>query len=78
MIADPKTETAARVQAFLNVELYKAVFEKYRRFSLPGKTGLEGARCNRSVCHPNKQIKRDKPSYVRRNRLASSLMEKIA
>jgi hypothetical protein len=41
MVADPKTEAAARVEAFLSVELYKAIFEKYRRFTLPGSKGLE-------------------------------------
>ncbi len=41
MIADPKTEPAARAEAFLSVELYKAIFEKYRKFTLPGTSGLE-------------------------------------
>lgn len=41
MITDPKTEAAARAQAFLSVPLYKAIFEKYRRFTLPGSAGLE-------------------------------------
>lgn len=41
MLTDPKTEAAARVQAFLSVPLYKAIYEKYRRFTLPGSAGLE-------------------------------------
>jgi hypothetical protein len=41
MITDPKTEAAARAEAFLSVELYKAIYEKYRKFALPGPTGLE-------------------------------------
>ena len=41
LITDPKTEASARAQAFLAVPLYKAIFEKYRRFTLPENAGLE-------------------------------------
>ena len=40
-IADPATELQARADAFLSVELYKTLYEKYRNFTLPGPKGLE-------------------------------------
>jgi len=42
LIADPKTEAQARADAFLNVELYKKLFDKYRGYALPGAKGIEG------------------------------------
>lgn len=40
-ICDPLTEKQARVDAFLSVELYKAVYEKFRGATLPPPMGLE-------------------------------------
>jgi hypothetical protein len=40
-LADPQTEAAAKVEAFLGVELYGAVFERFRGRTLPGDAGLE-------------------------------------
>jgi hypothetical protein len=42
-ISDPGMEKAARVQAFLNVPLYRALFEKFKSVTLPPAGGLEGA-----------------------------------
>lgn len=42
-IADTQQEKAARVEAFLNVPLYKAVYEKFKGTVLPPQTGLEAA-----------------------------------
>ncbi|MEQ1619693.1 MAG: hypothetical protein ABL883_15270 [Terricaulis sp.] len=41
-IVDRTQETAARVDAFLQVPLYKAIYEKYRNYQLPGPQALEG------------------------------------
>ncbi len=40
---DDKTETAARVDAFLTVPLYKRVYQEYKGASLPPLTALENA-----------------------------------
>ena len=40
-IVDPQTEAAAKVEAFLAVPLYEAVYEKFRGTRLPADTGLE-------------------------------------
>lgn len=40
-VVDPKQEAAARVDAFLNVPLYKAIYEKYKSFTLPPPAALE-------------------------------------
>jgi hypothetical protein len=41
MIVDPQREREARARAFLNVPLYKAVFEKYKGGVLPPAAALE-------------------------------------
>ncbi|MGH6871002.1 MAG: hypothetical protein ACREHE_05790 [Rhizomicrobium sp.] len=41
MIVDPQRERDARARAFLNVPLYKAVFEKYKGGVLPPAAALE-------------------------------------
>lgn len=38
---DPQQQKAAKVQAFLNVPLYKAVYDKFRGGTLPPVAGLE-------------------------------------
>lgn len=40
-IVDPSSEQAARVDAFLKVPLYKAVYDKYRGYTLPPAAALE-------------------------------------
>ena len=42
-IADPTQEKAGRVAAFLNIPLYKAVYEQFKNGTLPPDTGLETA-----------------------------------
>jgi hypothetical protein len=42
-IADPQQEKGARVEAFLNVPLYKAVYEQFKGSMLPPTNGLEAA-----------------------------------
>ncbi len=39
---DPRREAQARVDAFLSVPLYKAIYDKYRGRLLPPDAGLEG------------------------------------
>jgi hypothetical protein len=63
MIADPATEGAARAEAFLNVELYKAIFEKYRKFTLPGSKGLETEMQSLGVS--GKQTDRARQTFMR-------------
>jgi len=40
-IVDPQTEKAARVEAFLTVPLYKAIYETFKSGMLPKDVGLE-------------------------------------
>lgn len=40
-IVDPSQEQRARVDAFLNVPLYKAIYEKYKGYTLPPPAALE-------------------------------------
>ncbi len=40
-IVDENLERQARVEAFLHVPLYKALFEKYKGYTLPNDVGLE-------------------------------------
>jgi hypothetical protein len=40
-IIDPSQESAARAEAFLNVELYRAIYDKYKGFQLPPPAALE-------------------------------------
>ena len=42
-ICDQGIERTARVKAFLNIPLYKALFEKFKGVTLPLAAGLEGA-----------------------------------
>ncbi len=42
-VCDPQQEKAARVQAFLNIPLYKALYEKFKSATLPPAEGLESA-----------------------------------
>lgn len=40
-LADEDTRSAALAEAFLNVPLYRAIYERYRDVNLPGDIGLE-------------------------------------
>jgi hypothetical protein len=40
-IVDPETQDTARVEAFLRVPLYRAIFDRYRGVKLPPDPGLE-------------------------------------
>lgn len=40
-IVDPQQEAGARVDAFLHVPLYKAIYDKYRGYTLPPPAALE-------------------------------------
>ncbi len=42
-ICDPNQEKAARVDSFLTVPLYKAIYEQFKGATLPPTSGLEGA-----------------------------------
>jgi hypothetical protein len=42
-VCDPSQERRARVEAFQNVELYKALLAKFKGVQLPGSAGLEAA-----------------------------------
>jgi len=48
-IADPTQEKAARVEAFLVVPLYKAIYEQFKNGTLPPDSGLETAMVNLGV-----------------------------
>ncbi|MFZ0661874.1 MAG: hypothetical protein WAM66_04220 [Acidobacteriaceae bacterium] len=54
-ICDPQQEKAARVEAFLSVELYKAVYEKFRSVALPPTAGLESALVTLGVAQKQKE-----------------------
>lgn len=55
-IIEPSRERAAKVQAFLNVELYKRVFDEMRGRLLPAKGGLEHAFTTYGVA-PKQKVK---------------------
>ena len=42
-IADPQQEAAARVDAFLTIPLYKALYDQFKNVTLPPTAGLETA-----------------------------------
>ncbi|SRR5581483_6056490 len=57
-IVDRTQEAAARVDAFLNVPLYKAIYEKYKNYQLPGPQALEGEIVRLGVSQKQKDIAR--------------------
>ncbi|MBM3527678.1 MAG: hypothetical protein FJX62_06270 [Alphaproteobacteria bacterium] len=57
-ISDRTQETAARVDAFLHVPLYKAVYEKYRNYQLPGDNALEAEMVRLGVSAKQKGLAR--------------------
>jgi hypothetical protein len=48
-ISDPQQEQAARAEAFLNIPLYKKVYEQFKGASLPPANGLETAMVDMGV-----------------------------
>lgn len=62
-ICDPQQEKAARVQAFLRVPLYNAIYEKFKGASLPPTTGLEAAIAGMGVA--KKQTERARQIFQR-------------
>ena len=53
-VCDPLQENAARVEAFLNIPLYKQVFEKFRSATLPPNNGLENEMVSMGVAAKQK------------------------
>jgi hypothetical protein len=53
-ICDPQQEKAARVDAFLTVPLYNAVYEKFKGMALPPTVGLEAALVSLGVAQKQK------------------------
>ena len=62
-ICDSAQEEPARVQAFLAVPLYKAVFDQFSGTTLPPASGLESAMSKLGV--PQKQAKRARQVFQR-------------
>jgi hypothetical protein len=54
-ICDQQQEKAARVDAFLAVELYKAIYEKFKGIALPPDNGLEAAMVTLGVARKQKE-----------------------
>jgi len=54
-ICDPHQEKAARVEAFLTVPLYRAIFDKFRGSALPPDNGLEAAIVSLGVAQKQKE-----------------------
>jgi hypothetical protein len=57
-ICDPQQEQAARAEAFLNVPLYRAIYEQFRGGSLPPPAGLEAAMVTLGVVTKQKAVAR--------------------
>lgn len=62
-INDPDQLAAAKVQAFLNVALYKAIFDEYRTTTLPPAEGLENRMVGLGV--PEKQKEKARQAFQR-------------
>lgn len=54
-ICDPQQEKSARVEAFLSVPLYNAVYEKFKGSALPPSAGLEAALVSIGVAQKQKE-----------------------
>ena len=67
-ILNEQAATAARVEAFLNVPLYAALYEAYNGTQLPGDAGLEAK--IRSLGAPEKQVKTARQVFARSARQA--------
>ena len=53
-LCDPQQEAAAKSEAFLNVPLYKAVYEQFRNVTLPPVSALENAMVGMGVAQKQK------------------------
>lgn len=53
-LCDPQQEASARVDAFLTIPLYKAIYEQYKGATLPSTSGLETAIGNLGVAPKQK------------------------
>ena len=53
-LCDPQQEVAAKAEAFLNVPLYKAVYEQFRNVTLPPQPALENAMVGMGVAQKQK------------------------
>jgi hypothetical protein len=53
-ISDPEREQAARAEAFLNIPLYKQIYDQYKGANLPPTSGLETAIANMGVAPKQK------------------------
>jgi hypothetical protein len=62
-INDPDQLAAAKVQSFLNVALYKAIYDEYRTTTLPGAEGLENRMVALGV--PEKQKVKARQAFQR-------------
>jgi hypothetical protein len=54
-IVDPEQEKAARVEAFLKVPLYNAIYEQFKNGTLPPAQGLETAMVSLGVSNKQKE-----------------------
>jgi hypothetical protein len=62
-VVDPAREQTARAEAFLNVPLYKAIYERFLNGTLPPQQGLESAMVTLGVA--NKQKERARQAFQR-------------
>ena len=62
-ILDPQTEKAAKIDAFLRVQLYAALYERYKGGLLPGAAGIENAMAELGVS--KKQTDRARQAFER-------------
>lgn len=67
-ICDPVQEKGARVEAFLTVPLYKAVYDKFRGTVLPPPSGIENTMVSLGV--PLKQKDKARQTFMRSARQA--------
>ena len=67
-VVDPETEGVARAEAFLNVPLFSAVFDKYKGYALPRAKGLVGEM--RALGVSSTQTDRARQTFMRSARQA--------
>lgn len=67
-IADPAQQPAAKVEAFLHVPLYRAIYEKYKGYTLPPTAALEREMANLGVS--TKQTDKARQAFERSARQA--------
>jgi len=62
-IVDPTQQAAAKVEAFLHVPLYRAIYEKYKGYTLPPTAALEREMANLGVS--SKQTDKARQAFER-------------